>query len=84
MTTPPVTTTVVRTLDQLLPGQSAIVKQIGGRGAFRRRVTDLGLVYGATITMLQATSLGDPIKYEVDGQSLILRRAESRVIVVEF
>ena len=36
-------TVMLRTLDQLLPGQTAVIKQIGGRGSFRRRVMDLGL-----------------------------------------
>ena len=75
-------TVMLRTLDQLLPGQSATIQQIGGRGSFRRRVMDLGLTNGAEIEMIQATPLGDPIEYVVNGYHLTLRRAEARVIVV--
>ncbi len=81
MTVP--TTTLTWTLDQLLPGQVATVRQVGGRGVFRQRVADMGLVVGAQIQMRQATSQGDPIEYEIDGVPLVLRRAEARVIVVE-
>lgn len=84
MTTQPLTTTIIRTLDQLLPGQTATVKQIGGRGIFRQRVAELGLVPTAEITMLQSAPMGDPIEYAIEDERLTLRRAEARVIVVEF
>jgi Fe2+ transport system protein FeoA len=84
MTTQPLTTTIIRTLDQLLPGQTATVKQVGGRSIFRQRVAELGLVPNAKIKMLHAAPLGDPIEYSIDEQHLTLRRAEARVIVVEF
>ncbi|NPV67405.1 MAG: ferrous iron transport protein A [Anaerolineae bacterium] len=83
MTTPTTITTVIRTLDQLLPGQTAVIKQIGGRGDFRRRMSEVGLTAGAVIEMLSATTLGDPIEYLLNGRRLLLRRAEARVIVVE-
>ncbi len=84
MTIPSTTTAVIRTLDQLLPGQTALVRQIGGRGDFRRRLMDMGLTPGSTIKMLQVTPMGDPIEYLVDGARLTLRRADARVIVVDF
>jgi len=83
MTTPTTVTTVIRTLDQLLPGQAAVVRQIGGRGDFRRRMSEIGLTAGAVIEMCSATALGDPIEYALNGRHLMLRRAEARVIVVE-
>jgi Fe2+ transport system protein FeoA len=82
MTTPS-TTTMIRTLDQLLPGQTAVIRQVGGRGAFRRRVADMGLVSGVEIEMIQAAPMGDPIEYNINDYRLTLRRAEARVIVVE-
>lgn len=84
MTAPPTSTTTLRTLDQLLPGQCATIKIVGGRGAFRRRVMDMGLVDGAEIEMVKTAPLGDPIEYKLEGYHLTLRRAEARVIVVEF
>ncbi|GAB4571432.1 MAG: hypothetical protein Kow0077_08040 [Anaerolineae bacterium] len=82
MTAP--TTTLIRTLDQLLPGQVAVVKQVGGRGIFRRRVAELGLVEGAEIEMRQVAPMGDPIEYAINGTPIRLNRAQARVIVVEF
>jgi Fe2+ transport system protein FeoA len=82
MTTPS-TTTMIRTLDQLLPGQSAVIRQVGGRGVFRRRVADMGLVTGVEIEMIKTAPMGDPIEYSINDYHLTLRRAEARVIVVE-
>lgn len=82
MTTP--LTTMIRTLDQLLPGQTAIVKQIGGRSNFRNRVMEMGLTPGAPIKMLHTAPMGDPIDYCIEEKQITLRRAEARVIVVEF
>jgi Fe2+ transport system protein FeoA len=83
MSVTPTTTTILRTLDQLLPGQHAIIKTVGGREAFRRRMMDMGLVAGAEIEMVKTAPLGDPIEYQLKGYPLSLRRAEARVIVVE-
>jgi Fe2+ transport system protein FeoA len=77
-------TLAVRTLDQLLPGQAATIRQVGGRGTFRRRMSDIGLNAGTTIQMMGANPWGDPIEYSINGCVLTLRRAEARVIVVEF
>lgn len=77
------TTSMIRTLDQLLPGQTAVVKQVGGRGDFRRRVTDLGLTKGAEIEMMGSANMGDPIDYRIGERHVTLRRAEARVIVVD-
>lgn len=74
----------LRTLDQLLPGQGATVKQVGGRSAFRHHIAELGLTAGANIKMVQTAMNGDPIEYSVNGFRLTLRRAEARVIIVEF
>jgi Fe2+ transport system protein FeoA len=77
-------TTMIRTLDQLLPGQAAVIRQIGGRSFFRRRMMDMGLSDGVEIEMIGAAPLGDPIEYRVNGYTVTLRRAEARVIVVDF
>lgn len=72
-----------RTLDHLLPGQSARVRRVGSRGAIRRRLMDMGVVRGAEIEMLKRAPLGDPIEYRVRGYHLSLRRAEARMIEIE-
>jgi ferrous iron transport protein A len=71
------------TLDQLLPGQNAIVQKISGGGAIRRRLMDMGLVNGTRVQMLRRAPLGDPIQYRVLGYYLALRKSEARLIEIE-
>ncbi len=71
------------TLDQLNPGQLATVKKIGGKGAIRRRLLDMGLTNGVTIEVVRTSPLGDPVEYKVRGYHLSLRRSEAEQIKVE-
>lgn len=70
------------TLDQLKPGQSATVRRISGKGAVRRRLMDMGLTRGATISVVKASPLGDPVEYLVRSYHLSLRKAEAQLIEV--
>lgn len=71
------------TLDQLSPGQSAVVKKVGGDGALRRRLLDMGLTNNTEIEMVRTSPLGDPIEYKVRGYSLSLRKSEAQTVEVE-
>lgn len=73
----------ITTLDQLSPGQSAVVKKVGGEGAVRRRLLDMGLTNNTLIEMVKASPLGDPTEYKVRGYSLSLRQSEAHMIEVE-
>lgn len=70
------------TLDQLTPGQSAKVKKVGGKGAVRRRLMDMGITNGVQISVVKASPLGDPVDYLVRGYHLSLRKAEAQMIEV--
>ena len=70
------------TLDQLTPGQSAKVKKVGGKGAVRRRLMDMGITSGVQISVVKASPLGDPVDYLVRGYHLSLRKAEAQMIEV--
>ncbi len=71
------------TLDQLIPGQVAIVKKVGGDGPIRRRIQEMGVTSGAGIEMVKSSPLGDPIEYKVRGFNLALRKEEASMIEVE-
>ncbi len=71
------------TLDQLENGQAAIVRNISGQGALRRRLMDMGIIRGVTITRVKAAPLGDPVEYLVRGYHLSLRQSEARLVAVE-
>lgn len=75
--------TLQPTLDQLVPGQKAKVRKVGGTGAVRRRLMDMGLTSGVEIELLKAAPLGDPLEYRLRGFHLSLRKAEAREIQIE-
>jgi ferrous iron transport protein A len=70
------------TLDQLEPGEVARVSSIGGDGAFRRRLLELGLLPGTPVLRTGQAPLGDPLSFRVRGAVLCLRRADARAIGV--
>ncbi|MCL4247423.1 MAG: ferrous iron transport protein A [Anaerolineae bacterium] len=71
------------TLDLLTAGQSAVIRRVGGSGALRRRLMDMGLGRGVTISMIKVAPLGDPVAYNVLGYQLSLRKSEARLIEIE-
>jgi len=53
------------------------------QGAQRRRLLDLGVVRGTTITPELVSSAGDPVAYRVRGALVALRRDQASWVVVE-
>ncbi len=71
------------TLDQLARGGSAIIVRVGGDRALRRRLLDMGLVHGETVTLTRMAPLGDPLELTIKGYHLSLRKSDARCIQVE-
>jgi ferrous iron transport protein A len=71
------------TLQQLTVGQQATIVRIGGEKATRRRLLDMGLVTGETVTVARVAPLGDPIEVLIKGYHLSLRKQEAGQITVE-
>ncbi len=71
------------TLEQLGQGQTGRILRVGGRPAARRRLLELGVVRGETITLQRAAPLGDPLEFIIKGYHLSLRKREAATITVE-
>lgn len=71
------------TLDQLKVGFSAIISAVGGNGALRCRLLDMGLIPHTRVTLQKVAPMGDPIEIQVRGYELTLRVEEARKIEVE-
>jgi ferrous iron transport protein A len=71
------------TLDELRPGEQAVVSQVCGDGVFRRRLLEHGLLPGTRIERTGQSPFGDPLSYRVRGAVLCLRRADAHAIVLE-
>lgn len=69
-------------LSELKSGESARIVKIQGHGAFRKRVMEIGFVRGKTIKVMLNAPLQDPIKYNILGYEVSLRRSEANLIEV--
>ena len=68
------------TLNDLKIGQSAIISAVGGEGALRCRLLDMGLIPHTRITLQKVAPMGDPMQIRVRGYELTLRREDARKI----
>ena len=71
------------TLDKLPLGQSAVITAVGGEGALRCRLLDMGLIPKTTVRVEKIAPLGDPLELRVRGYSLSLRKGGAGRIEVE-
>ena len=70
------------TLADLLTNESAYITRVKGRGAFRKRILEMGFVRGQKIIVIKNAPLKDPIEYEVMGYKISLRRSEAKLVEV--
>ncbi len=70
------------TLKEAGIGTTVTVAKIGGEGALKRRIMDMGITKGVRITVRKVAPLGDPIEVTVRGYELSLRKADADLIEV--
>ena len=70
-------------LDQLRPGDRAVIVRMGGERVMRRRLLAMGMAPGAAIAVKKVAPLGDPLELEVRNYQLSLRKQEAHAILVE-
>ena len=70
------------TLDELKIGGSAVITAVGGEGALRCRLLDMGLIPKTKVTLQKTAPLGDPIQIRVRGYELTLRLEDARKIEI--
>ncbi|MBQ3841709.1 MAG: ferrous iron transport protein A [Ruminiclostridium sp.] len=63
-------------------GSTVTIAKIGGEGAVKRRIMDMGLTKGTVVTVRKVAPLGDPIELTVRGYELSLRKADAEMIEV--
>ena len=71
------------TLDRLPIGTNGYILQVGGQGALRRRLLDMGLTPGTQVKIVKHAPMGDPIEIELRGYSLTLRLADAAKIELD-
>ncbi len=69
-------------LGELKEGQSSIVQSVGGEGALRQHLLDMGIIPGAKIRIVKFAPMGDPVEIRVHGYELSLRLEDCSKILV--
>jgi len=69
-------------LSELQRNESGIITKVRGRGAFRKRILEMGFVKGKKATVIKNAPLQDPIEYSIMGYKVSLRRSEASLIEV--
>ncbi|MCF8404813.1 MAG: ferrous iron transport protein B [Bacteroidales bacterium] len=70
------------TLFDLEQGEKGIITKVKGRGAFRKRITEMGFVQGKVVTVVKKAPLRDPIEYNILGYEISLRQSEAKLVEV--
>ncbi|MBO4383020.1 MAG: fused ferrous iron transport protein A/B, partial [Clostridia bacterium] len=70
------------TLNQLDVGKTAVITSVGGSGALRQHILDMGVIPGARVQMVQYAPMGDPMELRIHSYELTLRLEDAANIGV--
>ncbi|MBP8743229.1 MAG: ferrous iron transport protein A [Acidaminococcaceae bacterium] len=73
----------MKTLKDVNTGETVIVSKINVTGSVKRRIMDMGITKGVSVTVRKVAPLGDPIELNVRNYAVSLRKADAENIVVE-
>ena len=71
------------TLRDLEIGKSAVITVVGGEGALRQHFLDMGVLPGASVTLMKYAPMGDPMELRIQGYELTLRLDDAEKIEIE-
>lgn len=74
---------MMKKLDELIVGETGLIKSIEGEGKIRRRLFDMGVTPGASVYLRKKAPLGDPIEITIRDYELTLRKNEAKLVNVE-
>lgn len=70
-------------LNELKIGQSGRILSVGGEGALRRHLLDMGCTPKTIVTLHKVAPMGDPIELRLRGYNLTIRLDDAMKIEVE-
>ena len=73
----------MKTLKDVRIGETVRVTKVGGEGALKRRIMDMGITKGVSIKVMKVAPLGDPVEITVRGYELTLRKDDCAKLEVE-
>ena len=69
-------------LSELKNGETAVIVRLSGHGGFRKRIMEMGFIRGEKVKSILDSPMHDPVKYNVMGYDVLLRRNEAAMIEV--
>ena len=72
----------IKKLSEIKQGQSAYIEKVGGEGALRQHLLDMGVIPGAHVKLIKFAPMGDPMELRIHGYELTLRLAEAENIEI--
>lgn len=73
----------MRTLREAKIGETVKVVSVGGSGAIKQRIMEMGIVKGAEIFVRKVAPLGDPVEVNLRGYELTLRKQDAEIVNIE-
>lgn len=70
------------TLNDIRPGQRAVVSALRATGSMRRRLLDIGLIQNTEVECLGRSPGGDPSAFLIRGAVIAIRAADCKDILV--
>ena len=71
------------TLNELPVGKAAVITKVGGAGALRCRLLDMGLIPKTKIVITKVAPMGEPIELRLRGYTLTIRIEDAKNIEVK-
>ena len=73
---------ITKKLSEIKQGQSAHIEKVGGEGALRQHLLDMGVIPGAHVKLIKFAPMGDPMELRIHGYELTLRLADAEKIEI--
>ena len=70
------------TLDELKPGEEGKITAVGGEGALRCRLLDMGIIPKTAVKLVKIAPMGDPLQIQIRGYELTIRKEDCKKIEV--
>lgn len=70
-------------LQEMSPGQTAIITKVEGEGALRQHFLDMGIIPGEEVSLVKYAPMGDPMELMISGYTLTIRLDDAKSISVD-
>lgn len=72
-----------KTLNDIAPGETAIISHLNSTGGMRRRLLDIGLIEGTNVKCLGRSPAGDPTAFLIRGAVIALHSEDQKNIIIK-